>query len=580
MLGAERKHLAGRALSRFVARRDGDAYHLYLRGLFQAEEAQVCELRMVRQDGSAFHARLEGAAVGAEGEPGGTAAGRRCRLAVSDVSRQAALEEALRRSEAVLAQAGRMAHLGAWEIEFDNYEDVNANPLRWSDEVYRIFGYQPGEVEPTNALFFERVHPDDRQSIADAVRQAIAEQRPYQIEHRVVRPDGSQRYVLEHAEFRFDPRGRPLRMIGAVQDITERKQAEAEIQTLARFPGENPNPVLRVTQDGRLLYANQASADLLACWNCSVGGRVPDTCRQVIPETLDAGLPREQEAACGERVISLVFAPIVDGGYVNIYGRDITERKRAEASLAEKAEELARSNKELELFAYVASHDLQEPLRMVASYVQLLAQRYQGRLDDKADRYIAYAVDGATRMKTLINDLLAYSRVGTHGKPLVPTDSQAILEIVLRNLQVAIEEQQVVVTHDPLPTVLADQVELGQVFQNLIGNGIKFRGDAPPRIHVGVQRDERGDIPSPAPPQVRVGQEWRFSVADNGIGLEPRFAERIFVIFQRLHNPTEYTGTGMGLAICKKIVERHGGRIWVESQPGQGATFYFTMPGV
>jgi light-regulated signal transduction histidine kinase (bacteriophytochrome) len=250
--------------------------------------------------------------------------------------------------------------------------------------------------------------------------------------------------------------------------------------------------------------------------------------------------------------------------------RDITERKRAEASLAEKAEELARSNQELEQFAYVASHDLQEPLRMVASYVQLLAERYQGQLDERADRYIAYAVDGATRMKTLINDLLAYSRVGTQGKPPAPIDSQAVLEDVLGRLQVAIKEKQATVTHDPLPTVLADEVQLGQVFQNLIANALKFCGQAAPRIHVGAQPDaERGDR-----------REWRFSVADNGIGLEPKYAERIFVIFQRLHGPTEYSGTGIGLAICKKIVERHGGRMWVESQPGQGATFYFSLPGV
>jgi hypothetical protein len=238
----------------------------------------------------------------------------------------------------------------------------------------------------------------------------------------------------------------------------------------------------------------------------------------------------------------------------------------------------------LEQFAYVASHDLQEPLRMVASYVELLAKRYQGQLDEQADLYIGFAVDGAHRMKRLIDDLLAFSRVGTRGESLVPTDSQAVLEEALAHLQMTIEDKQATVTHDALPMVLADPFQLSQVFQNLIGNALKFSHEAPPRIHVGVQRDAAtalartpgragsGDTPS--------GRGWRFCVVDNGIGLEPRFAERIFVIFQRLHGPTEYPGTGMGLAICKKIVERHGGRIWVESQPGQGATFYFTMPGV
>jgi PAS domain S-box-containing protein len=265
--------------------------------------------------------------------------------------------------------------------------------------------------------------------------------------------------------------------------------------------------------------------------------------------------------------ISLSFLDTEAGRFALAFVADVSLRKQTEARLGLQAEELARSNKELEQFAYVASHDLQEPLRMVGSYMQLLAERYQGQLDERAERYIAYAVDGANRMKRLIDDLLAYSRAGTQSTALVPTDSQAVLEDVLGGLQVAIEEKQATVTYDPLPTVLADEVQLGQVFQNLIANALKFSNEAPPRIHVGAQRDaERG--------------AWRFSVADNGIGLDPKFAERIFVIFQRLHGPTEYPGTGMGLAICKKIVERHGGRMWVESQPGQGATFYFTLPGV
>ena len=237
--------------------------------------------------------------------------------------------------------------------------------------------------------------------------------------------------------------------------------------------------------------------------------------------------------------------------------QDITERKRAE-------EELARSNKELEQLAYVASHDLQEPLRMVTSYVQLLARRYRGKLDGDADEFIGFAVDGATRMQQLINDLLTYSRVGTRGREFEPTDCEIILGQALENLQIAIEEKRALVTHDPLPTILADNVQLGQLFQNLIGNAIKFQGPEPPHVHVSASRNENG---------------WVLSVRDNGIGIAPEYAERIFVIFQRLHTREKYPGTGIGLAVCKKIVERHGGRIWVESQPGKGATFYFTVPG-
>jgi len=264
---------------------------------------------------------------------------------------------------------------------------------------------------------------------------------------------------------------------------------------------------------------------------------------------------------------------------------DVTERKQAEEEIrhlnadlerriAERTAELERSNADLEQFAYVASHDLQEPLRMVSSYLQLIERRYRGRLDADADEFIGYAVDGAVRMKSMIIDLLDYSRVGTRNHPSEPIDCEALLGGVLKDLERAIKEGQAEVSHDTLPTVLADAAQLGRVFQNLVGNALKFRRlDMSPRIHIGAERvaDQKADEPNVM---------WRFSVRDNGIGIAPEYHQRIFQIFERLHGKNAYPGSGIGLAICKKIVERRGGRLWVESAEDSGTTFFFTLPGV
>jgi PAS domain S-box-containing protein len=244
--------------------------------------------------------------------------------------------------------------------------------------------------------------------------------------------------------------------------------------------------------------------------------------------------------------------------------RDITERRKYEDDLLKKVRELKHSNDELQQFAYVASHDLQEPLRMVASYAQLLAKRYQGRLDSDADEFIAYAVDGCNRMQQLVEDLLVYSRAGTNAAAAHEISSENALREALTNLRATMRESGAVVTNDALPTITADDTRLAQVFLNLVGNAIKYRGTEVPQIHVSATKNG--------------SKEWIFSVRDNGLGIEPRYFERIFVLFQRLHGRNEFKGTGIGLAICKKIVERAGGRIWVESEPQKGSTFYFSVP--
>jgi light-regulated signal transduction histidine kinase (bacteriophytochrome) len=236
--------------------------------------------------------------------------------------------------------------------------------------------------------------------------------------------------------------------------------------------------------------------------------------------------------------------------------------KQRTAELEKMTHELARSNTDLQQFAYAASHDLQEPLRTVAGFVKLLEKRYKGKLDETADEFIKYTCDGVDRMQLLIKDLLIYSQVDMKERAFDPTNCSIALESAIRSLGSAIEENEVEVTYDPLPTVMADASQMSRLFQNLIGNAIKFHDGKPVRVHVAAERK---------------GDEWIFSVHDNGMGIDPAQANRIFVIFQRLHSREEYPGTGIGLAICKRIVERHGGRIWVDSKLGKGSTFYFTL---
>ena len=365
-------------------------------------------------------------------------------------------------------------------------------------------------------------------------------------------------------------------------DITERKRAEEVRERLAAVVESSDDAIIGKTMDGTITIWNRGAEKVFGYSSAEAVGKtihmlVPPERANEEPDIL-ARIGRGESVDHFETIrvrkdgtyidVSTTISPIRDSSGVIVgaskIARDITERKRAERRLADKVEELARSNRDLEQFAYAASHDLQEPLRMVASYTQLLAERYCGKLDENADKFLGYAREGALRMQVLIRDLLAFSRVVQAGVTGKNVDCDVALEEALQSLTAAIEESGAVVTHTALPNVWADQTQMAQVFQNLIGNAIKFRNGAPPKCAVSAEKS---------------GCNWLFSVSDNGIGIAPEYAENIFVVFQRLHDRDEYPGTGIGLAICKKIVERHGGNISVESQPGEGSTFSFALGG-
>ena len=375
--------------------------------------------------------------------------------------------------------------------------------------------------------------------------------------------------------------GKPRQYMAVRTDITQRKKAEEVREHLAAVVESSDDAILSKDLKGTITAWNRGAEKIFGYSAAEAMGQPmlmlfpPDRLSDEADILARVGRGESVEhfeavrlRKDGKKIdVSVTISPIRDssGAIVGAskIARDITERKQAEAVLASQAEELRRSNAELEQFAYVASHDLQEPLRMVASYAELLAERYQGKLDDRADKYIGYAVDGAKRMQILIHDLLAYARVSSQAKPLQPTDSSAVLAQVMKQLRATIEVSKAEVKYGQLPVVNADEVQLGQIFQNLISNAVKFHVEGPPHVEIRAESD---------------GRMWNFAVADDGIGISKESGGRIFQMFQRLHTREEYEGSGIGLAISKRIVERHGGRIWFDSIPGKGTTFHFTIP--
>ena len=376
-------------------------------------------------------------------------------------------------------------------------------------------------------------------------------------------------------------------LVRSLRFAIERKRAELEAlrkhEVKYRTIFENASePIIYVDSDCIVIDANEKTESIFGYRPSEVVGHSildlnlfwPDEMKRVVQLLTQARTGKFSQLEelhvrhkRGHMVpVEVSTSPVEDDsgihGFLTIV-RDISERREAETRLARYTADLKRSNEELEQFAYVASHDLEEPLRMVRSYVQLLARRYEGKFDPEADEFIKFAVEGASHMQSLIDSLLTYSRVTTRGREFRPVDCEEVMVRTLAHLKAAIEKSKAVITYDALPRVSGDEVQLSQLFQNLISNAIKFHGEEPPNVHISAKKED---------------SHWVFSVKDKGIGIEHKYAERIFIIFQRLHGQEEYPGSGIGLAVCRRIVERHGGRIWVESEPGHGSTFYFSLP--
>ena len=448
----------------------------------------------------------------------------------------------------------------------------------WNKGAEQIYGYSSEEILGKSVSIVAPEHlKNETKKLIEKVK--LGEKIQHYVTSRL-RKGGKLIYVSIALSPVFDASSKLVAISAIVRDITERKNAEVKIQRLANIVESSNDAIITISLDGIITTWNKGAEQIYGYSSEEILGKSVSI---VAPEHLKNETKKLiEKVKLGEKIqhyvtsrlrkggkliyVSIALSPVFDASSklvaISAIVRDITELKKADEILKFKLEELARSNKELEQFAYVSSHDLQEPLWMITGYLQLLQRKYRGELDEKADKYIRFAVDGAFQMQNLINDLLEFSRMTTSTREPGPANCEFILNQVLFNLKLFIKENKATVAHGSLPEVMIDFTQLVQIFQNLIINGIKFHSEEAPKIYISAEKK---------------ASEWVFSVQDNGIGIDPQYSGKIFEIFKRLHKKEEYPGTGIGLAICKKIVERCGGRIWVESELGKGSTFYFTL---
>jgi|GEM_PF-1524840 len=493
-----------------------------------------------------------------------------------DVTQLKATQRELEQSRERLSLAAAAAKFGVWDI------DLSTGLLVWDEMMHLHYGTDPATFGGRFEDWRERVHPEDVAAAEGAFRTALEGEDVFDTVFRVCRPNGEIAYLGGKAIVHFRD-GKAVRVVGVNWDMTEQYEAELTLKAsenlLRDFVRHAPAAIAMLdknlcylqTSDRWLVDYGIEGEELAGKSHYEVFPDQPARWREVHQRALNGSVETCKEdpfpRADGRcEWLQWEVRPWYDAygevGGVIFFTQVITERKEMELRLETQRNELQRSNTDLAQFAYAASHDLQEPLRAVSGCAQILSENYRGQFDDMGDELLQHIVDGAARMKTLINDLLTYSRVN-NGDPFSNVDSAQVLEEVLILLRDAIAESKATILHDDLPLVTGNRSQIRQLFQNLIGNAIKYRSDEPPVIEIRVaEHDQR---------------YWRFSLTDNGIGIDPKYLSRIFGIFQRLHTRLEYPGTGIGLALCKKIVTRHGGKLWVDSALGRGATFKFTM---
>lgn len=498
-----------------------------------------------------------------------------------DVTERSIVEQAIKQNEQLLSESQKVAHVGSWDF------NMTESKLTWSDEMYRIYGLDPQVHQITYEDYLKYNHPEDLELVTNTIRQALEDHKDFDFNHRIIRQDGTVRILQGRGKVILE-NGVPVRMLGVGQDVTERKTAEEEIIKQKKFTeavlNNIPGDVAVFDKDQNYVFINPRAVSSPELRQWLIGKNDFDYCQH---KGLDDTLAQKRKKRFGEAVQSKAdvewideqqdnqgrlvymlrkFHPVFEDNqlaYVIGYGVNITDLKTTEKKLGEALQSAQSAFKDLEQFSYMVSHDLQEPLRMVSSFLNLLKQKASDQLDDLAKQYVYYAVDGADRMKILIQDLLQFSKISTGAEDFKEVDVNEVLQYVIHVQQFEIKKNDAQVTCTQLPVITANHSLVSQLFMNLISNSIKYNNKANPQVEVGSTED---------------AVKWTFYVKDNGIGIAPENLEKVFLIFKRLHTRQEYSGTGIGLAICNKIVEKHGGSIWVESEPGKGSTFYFTIP--